>query len=337
MIRIIHAVAAASLLCIAPASAQSLAALDNAKPALRASAVVTGDVVRIGDLVDNAGIVANIPIFRAPDLGTTGFVPATQVIAAVGAHALVGLDAGGIDDVRVTRASREIMSADIETTISSALAERFAIGDAKDISLRFDRPLRTVHAEPTSTGELSVTRINYEPRSGRFDAIVDIPGKTTSHLRFGGTAIASTNVVLLTRPLGRGDVVRASDITVERRARADVGPDVVTDAAQAIGKAARNSLSNGRPLRNADLTKPELVQRNDAVMLVYEVPGIMLTVRGKALESGSEGDVVEALNIQSNRNVHGVVMGPGKVVVSELAANLAAAELRKPNSSNRSR
>ena len=29
----------------------------------------------------------------------------------------------------------------------------------------------------------------------------------------------------------------------------------------------------------------------------------MLTVRGKALEAGAEGDVVDVLNIQSNRTV----------------------------------
>ena len=41
-------------------------------PALRGSISVTSDVVRIGDLVDNAGSAAQIPVYRSPDLGTTG-------------------------------------------------------------------------------------------------------------------------------------------------------------------------------------------------------------------------------------------------------------------------
>ena len=44
-----------------------------ATPALRASVTVTGDLVRIGDIIDNAGSAAQIAIYRAPDLGTTGF------------------------------------------------------------------------------------------------------------------------------------------------------------------------------------------------------------------------------------------------------------------------
>jgi len=50
-----------------------------AGPALRRAATVTGDIVRIGDLVDNAGAVAEVAIFRAPDLGQTGSVPAARV------------------------------------------------------------------------------------------------------------------------------------------------------------------------------------------------------------------------------------------------------------------
>ena len=43
-----------------------------ASPTLRASVSVTADVVRVGDLVDNAGSAALIPVYRSPDLGTTG-------------------------------------------------------------------------------------------------------------------------------------------------------------------------------------------------------------------------------------------------------------------------
>ena len=41
-------------------------------PTLKAEAMVSSEIVRIGDLVENAGAVADIPIFRAPDLGQSG-------------------------------------------------------------------------------------------------------------------------------------------------------------------------------------------------------------------------------------------------------------------------
>ena len=79
MIRIPALTVAALVAFAAPVSAQTVASLDQEHPTLRAEATVTGEVVRIGDLIDHAGIVANVPIFRSPDLGSTGTVSADAV------------------------------------------------------------------------------------------------------------------------------------------------------------------------------------------------------------------------------------------------------------------
>src|ERR1700731_5071198 len=63
-----------------------------AAPVLRASVSVSSDVVRLGDVVDNAGTAAQIAIYRAPDLGTTGSLPTAQVISAWQAHQAIGCD-----------------------------------------------------------------------------------------------------------------------------------------------------------------------------------------------------------------------------------------------------
>ena len=71
--------------------------------------------------------------------------------------------------------------------------------------------------------------------------------------------------------------------------------------------------------------KADVVARNEAVTIVYEVPGILLTVRGKALEAGAVGDLINVLNIQSNRTVQAAVIGPGQVVIAATTPRLAAA------------
>jgi flagella basal body P-ring formation protein FlgA len=76
----------------------------------------------------------------------------------------------------------------------------------------------------------------------------------------------------------------------------------------------------GQPLRRGDLMKPEMVHRDDNITLVFEVPGILLTTRGKALESGAEGDVINVLNIQSKRTVQGIVSGQNRVTITTSTA-----------------
>ena len=93
----------------------------------------------------------------------------------------------------------------------------------------------------------------------------------------------------------------------------------------AIGMQMRKQLRAGQALRVADLGKPDLVQRDDNVTLIYETAGLYLTIRGKAVESGTEGDTISVLNLQSKRTVSGVVIGRGQVAISIATPRLAAA------------
>src|SRR5487761_2127370 len=314
--------AAATLLALGASAAAS----DELRPKLKAEATVTGGIVHIGDLVENAGIVAKVPIFRAPDLGSTGMVSAEAVAEAVRAYALIGLDTGDVSEVVVTRASRTIPAKDIEERVAQALSEQYALGPRKDIAVTFDRELRAIQVEPTTKGAPRVASLNYDSHSGRFDVTLDMPtgAAIRGTLRLTGRAAATAEFVTPARAIERGEVLKAADVVVERRPRAEVTRDMITNADQAVGFAARGPMQPGRPLRAADLMRPDLVQRNETVTLLYQVPGITLTVRGKATEGGAEGDVISVLNEQSKRTVQGVVAGPGRVIVSTASPRLAA-------------
>ncbi len=53
------------------------------------------------------------------------------------------------------------------------------------------------------------------------------------------------------------------------------------------------------------------VRRGDAVSLVYQMPGMSLNMRVRALEDGAVGQSVRFLNITSNRTIDAIVTGPG--------------------------
>src|ERR1041385_7575705 len=90
-----------------PAAAQITGAV-YAPARLKSQVTVSGDLVRIGDLVENAGAAAGTPIFRAPDLGQTGAVPVRAVLDAVRPYGLIAVDARGLNEIAVTHASRTI-------------------------------------------------------------------------------------------------------------------------------------------------------------------------------------------------------------------------------------
>lgn len=285
-------------------------------PSLRAEATIAGPIVRIGDLVENAGAAADIAIFRAPDLGETGTVPTAQVLDAIRPHGLPRVETHGLAEIAVTRATRQIGRKELEERIAAAVATQYRLGPAESLSVAFDWATPTILADPAAA-EPRIARASYDRYSGRFDVAFEVPDTrgATRQLRFTGTIAETVEVAVPLRPLGRGDVIRAEDVAIERQPKAYARPNALTSLAQVVGLAARRPLRAGQVLTAADVMRPELVTKNEAVTIVYEAPGMMLSVRGKAMESGAEGDVVTVFNAQTKRTLQGVVAGPGRVAL----------------------
>src|SRR6202022_638964 len=150
---------------LAATSAAALAQVRDdviAAPVLRASVTVAGDLVRIGDVIDNAGTSAQIAIYRAPDLGTTGSLPTAQVIAALRAHQVIGVDTRDISAISVTRLARTLEGKDIELQVARALEHRSGLGDAAHLSLTFDRDVQDLRLEGANTGAMQVASSRFE-------------------------------------------------------------------------------------------------------------------------------------------------------------------------------
>ena len=312
-------IAAALLACATSALAQDKSQKSEviAAPALRANVVVSSDIVRIGDVIDNAGPAAKIAIYRAPDPGTTGTLPVAQIINTLRAHQVIGVDTRDIREISVTRQARSFEPSEIEQAIARALERRNGLGDAANISVSFDRAPGEIRLDAANSGALTPISVRYEPRNTRFDVTFEIAndaGLAPVKLRFSGTAVETVEAAVLARSLERNEVLKASDVMTERRPKVEVGPDVLTRD-RAVGMQARRQLRAGQALKGADVAKPDLVQRDQGVTLIYETAGIYLTVLGKALEAGTEGDVVNVLNLQSKRTVSGVVVGRGRVAI----------------------
>ena len=320
---------AAALLVASAAAAFGASGDDTiAAPVLRANVTVTSDVVRIGDVIDNAGVAAQIAIYRAPDLGTTGTLPTAQVLTALRAHQVIGVETKDIKQVSVTRLARTVEAKEIEQNIAHALERRGGLGDAANLTLTFDRDLQDVQLDASNSGAMQPVANRFEPRSGRFDVtfeVVDDSGTAATRLRFTGTAIETVEAAVLTRNVERNDILKSSDVVLERRPKADVGGDAA-GRNHSVGMQMRHPMRSGQPLRSADLVKPDLVQRDQEVTVIYQSAGLYLTTRGKALDSGAEGDLVNVLNPQTKRTLSGTVSARAQVTIQIATPKSAAAE-----------
>ncbi len=289
---------------------------------LRGELTLARDLVTFGDLI--SGLPAQhaaMPAFRAPALGETGTIQVSRILEAARASAVLGeggaVDNPGISQVVVTRAARRITAGEIEAAIKAGLGARYGI-DARAFALVIDGGAPTLAVEPELTGELSVAEIGYDDRSRRLLAQLVLPGSVALRLkpvRVAGQLVETVDVVVPRRAIARGETLTALDIAVERRPRDGQNGDAISDPKAAIDKAAKRALVAGMPLRSSDVERQEIVGRGDLVTIVYETPGLLLTMRGRAGEAGAMGDVISFTNPQSKRVLQGTVTGPGRISV----------------------
>jgi flagella basal body P-ring formation protein FlgA len=294
---------------------------------LRAEVVALGDVLTLADLVEGAtGAAAATPLFRAPAPGESGTIQARRIAEAAARLGLI-VEAGKgqvLGQVGVTRAARRIGAAEIEAALRQALDLRHGI-DARALSFAPDGAPPSLTVAADAGGPVTVDELSYDRRSRRVSALVYVGADRRAAVRFAGTVTELVETAVLTRTLNRGETVQASDFTVERRAKETLPGDIQPDATTLVGRVARRALSAGAVVRSGDLGRPEVVSRGETVTVVYEIPGMTLTLRARATEAGAQGDTIGVLNIQSKKTLQATVVGPGKVAVSAATPGALAA------------
>jgi flagella basal body P-ring formation protein FlgA len=166
------------------------------------------------------------------------------------------------------------VSKEIEQQIARVLERRNGLGDAANISVTFERDLRELQLDAAHTGDMRATIVRFDPRNGRFDITFEIPNDVTytaTKLRFTGVAVETVEAAVLTRAVERNDILKSSDVVVERRPKAEVGNDIAIRD-RAVGMQARKQMRAGQALKAADLGKPDMVSRDQSVTLIYEAP-----------------------------------------------------------------
>lgn len=140
------------------------------------------------------------------------------------------------------------------------------------------------------------------------------------------SAPQTTAVSVLSRPLGRGDIIREADLETLEYKGSNANQAFITDHGDLLGMSLKRAMRAGVPLRESDIMVPKIVAKGDIVTMAFEVPGISLSTRGKSLDDGALGARVRVINTQTNRTVEASVSAPGYVLVSPPAGKLAISE-----------
>ncbi|MXN63719.1 flagellar basal body P-ring formation protein FlgA [Stappia sp. GBMRC 2046] len=294
---------------------------------LRSEVVVARDIVTIGDFYPDAGRFADAPLFRAPDLGTGGSVPADLVANRARDAGYKQATTDGLTQVYVRRDATRIDALRIEDEVRAELIRRNPYLETADIELSLSGFSGTRFADPAASEPVAIENLVWQAETGRLDVSILLSSGTTNEtIRLRGKAIEYVEVYAPAERIDRGTVISKGDLTIMKLPRNRVTERMITDLEEAVGLAAKRGLRPAAPLQTADLQPPVLVGRGDKVTLIYKVPGMTLTAQGQAIAQGGKGDIVDIINLQSRRTVSATVVSRGRVVVDAGFRRIASLE-----------
>ncbi|MDP3328128.1 flagellar basal body P-ring formation chaperone FlgA [Parvibaculum sp.] len=322
---------------IAAVAAAILALASAAQAAeLRPAVTVAGTAVTLGDLFDDAGAAAGVAVANAPAPGLRTEISVSRISLAARRNGIEWRNDAGLTHVVVARSGLAVPDEDVAAAIAAAVETRStALPSAAVLQVDFTNGMAGIQVAETAEPTVSVEQISYNTRSGAFTAIVRAPaGDMLSPLRrVTGRAYAVLDVPVLTRDMQPGDVVRQQDIDWVRLPANRVSQNMIASLDHLVGMSPRRPARAGEPLRQSDMSPPIVVDKGAQVDVTLVSGSLTLPARGRALQSGAVGDIVNVLNTRSNRTLQGVVTGPNMVTIDTPGAAHAASLARAADNS----
>ena len=288
-----------------------------AEPKLKLNALVEGDRILLGDLIEDAGDAADAEVAPAPAPGQRLALDATEVVSFAALHGVTIVQSVKGRKVMVSRAGRTVPKELIVSRIAEALIARGMPPEkAHQIDLG-DRHL-SLKVPVESAATVLVDDVDYDPDTGRFTAIIVTPGESAAveHVEISGRLVDTTRIPVPRSNMAPGQIIRAADVNWIDIPTGRLAQNVAAASEQIIGLSARRGLKAGVPVITADLEHPQIVAKGALVTMTVVTSNLTLSAIGRSQEAGSLGDTIRLVNPSSSKVIQATVTGPNEARVN---------------------
>ncbi len=290
---------------------------------LRESVYTDNDVILLGDVFINVGALAGKSIAYAPEPGETLSLGARWLMRVARYYDLDWQPRRADQNVKVYRDSHVIDHEQIMDAINMALLNR---GYSSDMRAELVARDVRIHLPMSAQPDVAVEHLRVDERIGRFTVVLAAPAGELSakRLQLAGNIYETMEVPVTTRTISVGEMIGPDDLVWKRMRASQVSADAVLSERGLIGMTPKRSLRGGDVVRSSHIEAPVLVPNKSLVIVSLEHPFMILTVQGRAMESGALGEMIRVRNAATNTILDAEVSGQGRAVVrlpSQVALN----------------
>lgn len=281
---------------------------------LKSVSVVNSDRITLGDLFDNVGQNADYVIGAAPQPGEDMTLNARTLYRIASALDMSWRPQTTGDQITIRREAVVVTYNTIESQLRNALKGK-GIDGAFNVKLTNGKP--TIILPNNTLDNVEVSSIEYDRNRDYFTATLMAPSidNPIEKMKVSGLVDRLTMVPVLSSTLQYGDVVGDADIQMVEISQDDIQHNMITNKDDMVGMTPRRIAPAGKFLQKGSMIKPQLVKRGESVSITFKEGPLVLTAKGKALQSGAKGDIVRVTNANSSRTVDAIVDGTNQVIV----------------------
>ncbi len=292
-------------------------------PAPRPLVVADDATLRLGELFEHAGDAAQAVVGAAPVPGRRMILDASQLAMIARRHGLAWRPLSGEERSIIERPGRPLPREEVEALLREDLV-RLGMDPEAELELPGFAPPAVplgVLAQPM------LEALHYDATTRRFAGtlVVAAEGMASWRGRLTGRALLTVPVVVATRRLAVGDIVGPDDLRETRQRAERVRPGTAQRVQEVAGRQLRRPIAANLPYLLVDLTAPQIVGKNQLVLMVLDGPGLAMTAQGRAMESAARGETVPVMNLGSRSIVEAEAIAPGRVRVVAGAVPLQVA------------
>lgn len=263
--------------------------------------VVQEPEVRLSDLVAGELQSPNPTLFTVTQPGQSLRVTVQNVIEAAAQQGVaLTFDEPHNVWIHIQRACEYLTTADLEAFLNrqGQWGESF-LGVLDQPNLRIPLPVG-------KSQTLALDRVEVMAQTQRFQAWIRYPD-VQEPLRVSGRIAPCVWVPVLKEPMDTGQAIQDHHIDHQKKMKDQVASGYALKADELVGRVAAHPLKPGLPLRLQDVKRDIVIKKGQLVQVVCERSGLFVSVKARTLEEGGLGDTIKATNLDSKKEIYGVV------------------------------
>ena len=203
----------------------------------------------------------------------------------------------------------------LQTTLETRLTKHFTAINPESIINIVVNPIND-QINQKKCSNLSIPLPSELPSGGRLSMRVSCSAPEIWSIYVTARVNILSMIATAKRPILKGSAIIARDINFTQQNISTLNQSYFTKPEQLLTLIARRNIPTGTLLTPNILVIPDLIKRNDSVIIEATMGTLSVRTQGTALESGKYGEQIRVINNKSQKQIRAYIKSRGVVSVS---------------------